>query len=244
MQLPLPVTLPADETFSSFIATCNEQLVTMLSSLAASVPHWQAQTALSAFANQRLPLCIVTGPSGRGKSHLLYACCHHIAHRQVDHIYLNLSDTAQWSPGVFDGLENLAFIALDNVHAIAGDPQWEEALFDLLNRVMEQRACVILCSSAIGPANPAFLLPDLRSRLQWGMAYQLQSLDDDSRKLALQYRAEQKGLNFSATALQFLLTHYDRNLTSLMQMLDRLDTRSLQEQRKITVALVKRELGL
>ena len=76
------------------------------------------------------------------------------------------------------------------------------------------------------------------------MTYQLQSLDDNSRKLALQYRAEQKGLNFSATALQFLLTHYDRNLTSLMKMLDRLDTRSLQEQRKITVALVKRELGL
>lgn len=179
-----------------------------------------------------------------GQSHLLYACCHHIAHRQVDHIYLNLSDAGQWSPGVFDGLENLTFIALDNIHTIAGNAQWEEALFDLLNRVMEQRTCVILCSSAIGPANPAFLLPDLRSRLQWGMTYQLQSLDDNSRKLALQYRAEQKGLNFSATALQFLLTHYDRNLTSLMKMLDRLDTRSLQEQKKITVALVKRELGL
>jgi DnaA family protein len=44
--------------------------------------------------------------------------------------------------------------------------------------------------------------------------------------------------------LQFLLHHSDRDLRSLLNLLARLDTRSLQEQKKLSVAMVKRELGL
>jgi len=48
----------------------------------------------------------------------------------------------------------------------------------------------------------------------------------------------------SNQALQFVLNHSERDLKSLMALLARLDTRSLQEQKRLSVAMVKRELGL
>ena len=74
--------------------------------------------------------------------------------------------------------------------------------------------------------------------------YHLNTLDDDSRKDVLRLRASQRGLKLSEQALQFLLYHSDRDLRSLLGLLERLDTRSLQEQKKLSVAMVKRELGL
>jgi len=57
-------------------------------------------------------------------------------------------------------------------------------------------------------------------------------------------RAEERGLTLSNQALQFLLHHSERDLKSLMSLLARLDARSLQEQKRLSVAMVKRELNL
>ncbi|WP_232365150.1 DnaA regulatory inactivator Hda [Salinimonas marina] len=243
-QLPLPVSLPVDETFDSFVMAANQQLVTTLRQLCDSAPQWHHQPELTTLAAQRLPLLSIVGASGRGKSHLLYGVCHRLAERGISHLYLNLSQTGELRPGVFEGLETLTLVALDNLHAIAGNAQWEEALFHLINRIIDQPGAVLICTSQLGAASPQYHLPDLRSRLQWGTTFQLQSLSDEQRIQALGLRARQKGLRFSDSALQFLLHHYDRSLKNLMLLLERLDTRSLQEQKKITVALVKRELGL
>ena len=157
---------------------------------------------------------------------------------------LNLNNYEAWSLDIFEGLENLSLIALDNIHAIAGDLRWEEALFDLLNRVIETKQTMVLCSSHLGPSNPAFVLPDLRSRLAWGVIYHVNQLDDNGREEAVRLRAAERGLKLSNQALQFLLHHSERDLKSLMSLLARLDTRSLQEQKRLSVGMVKRELNL
>ena len=167
-----------------------------------------------------------------------------MAGKSVSHLYLNLNDYQAWSLDIFEGLENLSLIALDNIHAIAGNVQWEEALFDLFNRVIETKRALIICTSHLGPSNPAFTLPDLRSRLAWGVIYHVNQLDDGGREEAVRLRAEERGLTLSNQALQFLLHHSERDLKSLMSLLARLDARSLQEQKRLSVAMVKRELNL
>ncbi|MEW9796983.1 DnaA regulatory inactivator Hda [Alteromonas sp. CYL-A6] len=244
MQLPLPVSLPADETFDSFVAGDNAELLELLRSLAGAMPAWRISTSLTSLTTLQLPMLTLVGNEGKGKSHLLYALCHELASAEVPHVYLNLSSWAEWTSSVFDGLESLPVVCLDNIHEIAGQPEWELALFDLLNRVSESRFTVIVGTSRLGHSHPAFLLPDLRSRLAWGLTYQLAALNDEQRKDVIRARAAQRGLRFSDQALQFLLNHADRDLPSLMTLLDRLDTRSLQEQKKLSVAMVKRELGL
>lgn len=243
MQLPLPVTLPVDETFDSIVDSGNQEVVALLKAIAHSMPSWREDVGLSHLASLHLPLVTLLGGSGTGKSHLLYALCHQLEKVQVSHLYLNLSNSAQWSLDIFDGLENLSLICLDNMHAVAGHSHWEEALFDLFNRVIENPGALIVGSSQVGPSHPGFVLPDLRSRLAWGVIYHLHPLDDIARKEVVRLRAQQRGLRLSEQALQFLLHHSERDLRSLLGLLARLDTRSLQEQKKLSVAMVKRELG-
>ncbi len=178
MQLPLPVSLPTDETFDSFVAGNNEQLYTLLSVLAAHISDWREVEQLQPIARLPVAMLNIVGASGRGKSHLLYALCHQLAARRQSHVLLNLNDANQWQPQVLDALENVAVICLDNIHAIAGRREWEVALFDLINRVQETARSILVCSSRIGVSHPDFELPDLRSRLAWGLTYTLKPLTD------------------------------------------------------------------
>ncbi|GGW95872.1 DnaA regulatory inactivator Hda [Alteromonas halophila] len=244
MQLPLPVSLPTDETFDSFVSGNNAELVTLLQEIAQAMPAWKSATALTSLRRLQLPVITLVGNEGRGKSHLLYALCHELSARSVGHVYLNMHSASEWVDSVFEGLESLPVICLDNLQAIAGMPQWELALFDLLNRISEHRASMVVCTSTIGHGHPSFQLPDLTSRLAWGVTYQVLGLDDEQRKAVIRLRAAQRGLKFSEQAVQFLLNHSDRDLPSLMALLDRLDTRSLQEQKKLSVGMVKRELDI
>lgn len=244
MQLPLPVTLPVDENFDSFVRHGNEEIVTLLEDIVCALPTWRTSDSLGQLVSLKMPLVTLLGSGSAGKSHLLFAACHHLASKQVSHLYLNLNDYKAWSHDIFEGLENLSLIALDNIHAIAGNAEWEEALFDLLNRVVETQNALVLCASQLGPSNPAFSLPDLRSRLAWGVIYHINALDDTGREVALRLRAKERGLQLSNQALNFLLHHSERDLKSLMKLLGRLDTRSLQEQKRLSVAMVKRELGI
>jgi len=243
MQLPLPVTLPTDETFDSFVLGGNSEIVAMLKNVSAH-DDWRSCSYLQNLQGLQLPLITLLGGEGIGKSHLLFGLCHQLSEQNVSYLYLNLNDHQDWSLAIFDGLENVSVICLDNIHAIAGKGDWEEALFDLFNRVIEQPGALIICSSHIGPASPLFLLPDLKSRLAWGVIYHIHSLDDEAKKEAVRLRAQQRGLKLSEHALQFLLTHSERDLRSLLALLARLDTRSLQEKRRLSVAMVKRELCL
>lgn len=244
MQLPLPVTLPVDETFSSFVPSDNAEVFSLLTSLTDCFGNWNDTAKFSVLHNAILPLITLRGPTGSGKSHLLFALCHELANKDIPHFYLNLDDMETWSPAIFEGLESLSVLCLDNIDNLAHSPQWEVALFNLLNRVSENKRCVVVCTFRLGRAEMEFTLPDLSSRLCWGITYSIKPLNDEGRKQVLVQRATARGVELSNQALDFLLNHSDRSLPVLISLLDRLDQRSLQEQKKLSVAMVKRELNL
>lgn len=244
MQLPLPVSLPVNETFNSFVEGANGEAVSMLQHISGSVSASPVDNEPLNLSTLSIPLVLLRGGTATGKSHLLFSVCHRLAFAEIAHLYLNFDDANQWLPSVLDGLESLPVICLDNIDQVAGRPEWEEALFDLFNKVIEKGKTIVVCSQRIADHPVAFGLPDLASRLSWGVTYQLKPLNDEGREQALRLRANQKGLSLSEQALQFLLHHSDREITSLLSLLDRLDSRSLQEQKKLSVAMVKRELNL
>jgi DnaA family protein len=83
------------------------------------------------------------------------------------------------------------------------------------------------------------LRPDLRTRLGWGLIYQLQSLSDHEKSLALNEHAKAKGYPLPHDVAQYLLNHGRRDLPSLLATLDALDALSLSLHRAPSVPLLK-----
>ena len=111
-------------------------------------------------------------------------------------------------------------------------------LFDLYNRVREQHKHIRLSANG-SPKSIAFGLADLVSRLSWGPVFQLHGLDDTKKIIALQLRAHQRGFDLPEEVARYLLKHHPRDMHSLFALLNRLDTASLQAQRRLTIPFVK-----
>ena len=179
---------------------------------------------------------------GGGKSHLLQAACHQAAKNQRTVCYLPAAEIIDHSVQVLDELEQLDLVCLDDIELMAQSPDWEEALFDLINRMRESGNSLLLAAS-VSPEAMAVKLPDLRSRLAWGPVFQLQALSDAQKREALRIRAEQRGLELPDNVAEYLMRHYPRDLFGLFERLEVLDTAAMAMQRRLTVPFVKSVLG-
>ncbi|MCL1041001.1 DnaA inactivator Hda [Shewanella marisflavi] len=230
LQLSLPVYLPDDETFNSYYpAAGNDELIQSL------------QGCAEGSANNAVYLW---GPVKSGRTHLMHATCARANELNRNSFYLPLGIHASISTELLEGLEQVDLVCIDDIDAIAGHPLWEEALFDLYNRVAEQKSCALVVSASASANESGFALPDLVSRMQWGLTYQLQSMADEEKLAALQRRAAMRGLQLPEDVGRFLLNRLARDLRTLFDVLDRLDKASLVHQRKLTIPFVKEMLRL
>ncbi|QIZ76925.1 DnaA inactivator Hda [Ferrimonas lipolytica] len=229
IQLSLPVHLPDDETFNSYHPAGNQQLI---------------ESLRLAAAGQGERITYLWGAGKSGRTHLLHATCALASDAGLKTFYLPLGIHASMSPAILEGLEQLDLICLDDIDQISRHPVWEEALFDLYNRVHENRNSRIVVSASAPAKQTDFLLPDLVSRLSWGIHYQLHPLSDSAKLAALQNRAKVRGLELPEDVGRFLLTRLARDLRTLFEVLDRLDKASMVAQRKLTIPFVKKILHL
>ncbi|MDT8387960.1 MAG: DnaA regulatory inactivator Hda [Thiogranum sp.] len=227
-QLALGLRLKASARFDNFIAESSAELVDQLQRCASG----QGETFFACW-----------GAPGSGKSHLLQAACQHAADAGRSVSYVSLRDHAALEPELLEGWENFDLVCIDDIDAIAGDARWETALFHLYNRIRERGAQLII-SAARPPARLDIDLADLRSRLSWGVVYQLQPLRDQQLLQALQMRARERGCEIPDDTAAYLLKRLPRDTASLFDMLEHLDQASLVAQRKLTVPFVKAVLNL
>ena len=126
-------------------------------------------------------------------------------------------------------------IAVDDVQDLpAGD---QIALFDLYNRVRAAHGALVVSGDA-APAQLA-LREDLRSRLAWGLAFQLHPLSDAEKAAALRAHARARSLDLPEEVIAYLLKHARRDMASLIGILDALDRYSLEQKRPVTLPLVR-----
>ena len=180
------------------------------------------------------------GDTGTGKTHLLQAACRHLGERGLPVFYLPAAQ-AEIPREVLQGLDDMALVAVDDVDALAGDREAEEALFHLYNRLREAGGR-LLVSSRVRPGELAMRLPDLQSRLGWGQVQGLVPLRDEELLVALQLRARQRGLELPDETARFLLTRLPRSVGALFGALDRLDRAALAAQRRLTIPFVRTTL--
>ncbi len=223
-QLSLGMWLREGATFSNFITGQNSQLVAQLRQLGSE-------------PSERF--LYLWGSVGSGKSHLLQALCHQTTAAGRCAFYLPLSEASQLSPAMLEGLEQMALVVIDDVDAIAGEMAWEEALFHLYNRLRDCGQGVLVVAAQLPLATLALELADLHSRLAWGLVFQLQGLDDEDKRLALQQRAAGRGFELPDDVVTYLLRYYRRDVAGLFELLEQLDQASLANQRRLTIPFVK-----
>lgn len=225
-QLSLPVQLRDEATLENFLPGPAEE---------ALMQALQEQPQPSGE-----PMIFLHGPDGCGKSHLLQACCQRL---QSDALYLPLAELLAYPPGeVLAGVESLRLIALDDLDAVIGLDAWELALFSLYNRARES-GCRLLLAAQGAPRVLPVRLPDLKSRLTWGVVFHLAQPSDAQKQAILQFRARRRGLQLPVEVAAFIVNRSPRQLPVLLELLDRLDRASLTEQRALSVPFVKQTLN-
>jgi DnaA family protein len=155
------------------------------------------------------------GDAGSGKSHLLRAC------------------------GVLRaGLRDRLHVA-DDVEKL--DEVSQVALFNAINEARQSGGAVLAAGNAPPPRLP--LREDLKSRLAWGLVYQVKPLTDSERALFLRTEAERRGMRVPEEIIGYLLTHVRRDLPTLAAILDELDRASLELKRPVTLPLLRETLA-
>ncbi len=224
-QLTLAVNLPRDPALSGFVAG----------------PNAEALAAVQACAEgEGEPFIYLWGPPGSGKTHLLLGASRDLEGRGDGALYLDLG-TEGLEPAMLQGLERLALVSLDNVHLVAGDRDWERALFDLFNRLRESGRR-LLAAAHVPVAELGLRLPDLRSRLNWGPAFRLRPLGDDLRLQLLTQAAHSRGMRLEPKAAEYIMQHCPRDPHSLERVLDRIEAATLTEKRPPNLAFLRRVL--
>lgn len=222
-QLSLGLALKDDATFDNFTAGDNQILLNQLQ---------------QAFTQRDERFFYLWSASGCGKTHLLQACCHQATQLRQTASFLALADFQQYSPEVLMGLETLDCVVLDDIEKIAGNDAWQEAIFHLYNRMRAAEGLLIV-SGNVAPTQLAITLPDLTSRLAWGLVFQVKALSDQDKSLALIQRANLRGMEMSPQVANYLLTRCSRDMKQLLALLDTLDRVSLAEQRRLTIPFVR-----
>jgi DnaA family protein len=225
-QLPLQFEFRANHSFNDYYPGGNLEIVQQLQNSSAGMGERQI---------------IIWGEPGLGKSHLLQACCQQAQSLKRGSFYFALSPMYLPDPELLIGLDKFDVVCFDNIEHLAGNQTWEQAFFNFFNLHRDQGHTLIL-SATIPPSKMPIQLPDLKTRLNWGLTLKLQPLSDDDKITALVFKAEQMGFQITLQAGRFLLTHCNRDLASLWALLAQLDRASLAAKRKLTVPFLKQFL--
>lgn len=232
-QLPLDIEIKAESTFDNFVTgdKGNEQLVAMLQRIARGESDF----------------IYLYGDSGTGRTHLLQAFTQDYSTQMPQALvaYIPL-DNMQLVPEMVEGLTGFDAVCIDGIERCLGDRAWETALFNLYNQLKEHNKTLII-AGAEAPQQLTVTLADLKSRLSAMLIHAIQPLSDNDKRLLIQKKAGERGLELSDEVANYLLSRQQRDLPHLLEMLETLDQASLQAKRRLTIPFVKqvfRALGV
>ncbi|MFZ2294557.1 MAG: DnaA regulatory inactivator Hda [Polaromonas sp.] len=220
-QLALDIGLASDPTFANFFSGPNEETVRQLELWAESPLHSPVPTYL-------------WGDEASGKTHLLKAVSQALRGQGASSGWM---DASMLEPPEFN--ESWSAVIMDDCHLYTAVQQ--RAAFNWFVNALsteDGHPRWVLAAGNVPPADLP-LREDLRTRLGWGHVFALQALTDAQRRAVIRQEADARGFFLSEEVMGFMLTRFSRDLGSLMQLLDKLDSYALQTKRAITIPLIK-----
>ncbi|MGF6147857.1 DnaA-homolog protein hda [Kingella potus] len=176
----------------------------------------------------------VWGAPGTGKSHLLRAWAAQAAGQGADARYID----ADAEPLEESALE-AAYLAVDQADRLDADGQ--ALLFEVFNRFRNAGSGRLLLSADLPPAMLA-VREDLRTRMGYCLVYDIKPLSDEEKIAALAEMARARQLDLDDGIFRYLLDYRQRDMDSLVRMLDTLCLYAATTRRRLTLPLLRRLL--
>ena len=186
-----------------------------------SSPNWESVVDLVRQLHAGLVSQLyLYGGQDTGKTHLLTAICESFRDMGYSAIYLSLRDLLTLDPMVLASVENMDMVAIDDIDAIQGYPDWQEAVFHLINRHYENQHPIIFASRVSVNALD-FSLSDLVSRLAKAPTFELPSgRDREDRAMILQSILARRHWHFDERITTYLLDEGPLQVGAMLAVLE------------------------
>lgn len=158
------------------------------------------------------------GEFGSGKTHLL---------RAIDVLYsthvVPIFDVSRTLYTV-DDIERLDAIALED-------------LFHLMNAIRNHPNCRLVVTGSV-PIQALDIREDVKSRLAWGLSYEIRFLDEDAARDEFVRQAKARGIEVTPDMNHWIASHCPRDMQGLRNLLDAIDRYALEKKRRVTLPLL------
>lgn len=191
----------------------------------------------------------IYGPSGLGKTHLLYAITNELKKKRPDInvIYIKGED---FTNQMIDSLSRQAMrefrdkyrmcdvLLIDDIQFIAGKVSTQEEFFHTFNALYEEQKQIILVSDR--PPREIKTLEDrLKTRFEWGLIADIQPPDLELRIAIIKKKAEQVHLMMNEDVLTFLAENLRSNIRQIEGAIKKLSAMSFISGRDITIDVAR-----
>ncbi len=167
----------------------------------------------------------IYGPSGLGKTHLLYAIANQIQKNLPDFNIIYIS-SEQFTNELITALrehKNVEFrrkyreadlLLMDDIQFIGGKSATEEEFFHTFNELFESRKQIVLTSDR-PPADIPLLADRLRTRFEGGLICDIIPPDYETRMAIIQNKAASLGLEIPDDICSYIAQNITNNVRSL-----------------------------
>ena len=218
-QLVFDLAAPEPPSFGNFVPGGNAEAVAAVKALAAG--H-AGETGL-----------LLWGAPGAGKTHLLRAAIAAVGARGRPALFVDDAGKLPSQDPVALAAHDL--LAIDGIDLAAPDAQ--ARMFTVFNGLRDRGGHLLVASRR--PLAALSLREDLRTRLGWGLVYEVTPLGDADKPEALATYARSRGFHLADEVIDYLLAHGRRDMPALVAALAALDRHSLATKRPITVPLLR-----
>lgn len=206
-------------TFDSFIVGSSNDLA------------YTACQAAAAEPGKKYNPLFLYGGVGLGKTHLMQAVGYAIKQRDKNAKVLYISSETfvkefleyiRFKKGNFsDKYRNVDVLLVDDIQFIAGKEKTQDEFFHTFNALHQADKQIVITSDK-PPRSIPTLTDRLRSRLEWGMAIDVQMPDFETRCAILEAKAQMSGVTLDPATVEYLASNIKTNIRELEGALNHL----------------------
>jgi len=194
------------------------------------------------------------GPSGLGKTHLLFAIINEIKKNRPDFkvVYITCEEftnmlvdsiSKKTDPMIFRSkFRGLDFLLVDDIQFLAGKKAVQEEMFHTFEALYNKGKQVVFASDR-HPSEMENIDKRLTTRFSMGGLFDIEPPDTELRQAIFKHKADNYGVEIPNNVLQFLAENIKTNIRQIEGAIKTLKAHSLINGEEISLAMAKRVLS-